>query len=170
MTLSGHFAGPIVRMKLPNVDDDERKLDKEWQTETTQAGDGGSEAQDVTSTFRPFFDIHCEVIPFGTLHKQGGAQGLSDNAKSKAISIGAMLRRHGEQALRDVSMPSRIHVRYVYNTVRRGFKTRQRRLAIVTAYGLPIDASSSITKLLSLRKVPYIIAFVCFAHDRCRRR
>ena len=33
--------------------------------------------------------------------KQGGSQSLNDNSKSKAVSAGAMLRRYGEQALRD---------------------------------------------------------------------
>ncbi len=35
--------------------------------------------------------------------KQGGSQGLNDNAKGNAKSAGAQLRRYGEQALRDVS-------------------------------------------------------------------
>lgn len=34
--------------------------------------------------------------------KQGGSQGLNDNAKGNAKSAGAQLRRYGEQALRDV--------------------------------------------------------------------
>ena len=34
--------------------------------------------------------------------KQGGSQSVNDNAKGAAISAGAMLRRYGEQALRDV--------------------------------------------------------------------
>ena len=42
--------------------------------------------------------------------KQGGSQSINDNAKSKAVSAGAMLRRYGEQALRDVS-PS-VHLAY----------------------------------------------------------
>lgn len=33
--------------------------------------------------------------------KQGGSQALNDNAKSKAVSAGAMLRRYGEQALQE---------------------------------------------------------------------
>lgn len=33
--------------------------------------------------------------------KQGGSQSLNDNSNKKAISAGAMLRRYGEQALRD---------------------------------------------------------------------
>jgi hypothetical protein len=37
--------------------------------------------------------------------KQGGSQSVNDNSKGAAISAGAMLRRYGEQALRDVSEP-----------------------------------------------------------------
>jgi hypothetical protein len=36
--------------------------------------------------------------------KQGGSQSLNDNAKGNAKSAGALLRRYGEQALRDVSI------------------------------------------------------------------
>ena len=36
--------------------------------------------------------------------KQGGSQSVNDNAKGAAVSAGAMLRRYGEQALRDVSL------------------------------------------------------------------
>jgi len=36
--------------------------------------------------------------------KQGGSQSLNDNAKGPAKSAGALLRRYGEQALRDVEM------------------------------------------------------------------
>ncbi|KAF8920695.1 hypothetical protein CPB85DRAFT_1272507 [Mucidula mucida] len=49
-----------------------------------------------------------EVVKHKTFHryttrrKQGGSQGLNDNAKGNAKSAGAQLRRYGEQALRDV--------------------------------------------------------------------
>ncbi|KAF5355319.1 hypothetical protein D9758_006035 [Tetrapyrgos nigripes] len=48
-----------------------------------------------------------EVIKHKTFHryttrrKQGGSQSLNDNAKGNAKSAGALLRRYGEQALRD---------------------------------------------------------------------
>lgn len=35
--------------------------------------------------------------------KQGGSQSVNDNAKGPAKSAGALLRRYGEQALKDVS-------------------------------------------------------------------
>ena len=41
------------------------------------------------------------LTPASARKKQGGSQGLNDNAKSKANSAGAMLRRYGEQALQE---------------------------------------------------------------------
>lgn len=38
--------------------------------------------------------------------KQGGSQSANDNAKGPAKSAGALLRRYGEQALRDVGVDS----------------------------------------------------------------
>lgn len=43
---------------------------------------------------------------FSARKKQGGSQSTNDNAKGPAKSAGAMLRRYGEQALRDVSWQS----------------------------------------------------------------
>lgn len=55
--------------------------------------------------------------------KQGGSQALNDNAKSKAVSAGAMLRRYGEAALQeeirqlmsdweeDIAMSERVFIR-----------------------------------------------------------
>jgi hypothetical protein len=45
--------------------------------------------------------------------KQGGSQSVNDNAKHKATSAGAMLRRYGEQALRDVCL-FMLHIGYKY--------------------------------------------------------
>lgn len=42
------------------------------------------------------------LTPVLARRKQGGSQSVNDNAKGAAISAGAMLRRYGEQALRDV--------------------------------------------------------------------
>ncbi|KAH9940938.1 uncharacterized protein BXZ73DRAFT_98766 [Epithele typhae] len=86
MTAGGHFAGAIVRVKRPDGDDP---------AELTKKG----------KPKRPKPDV--EILKHKTFHryttrrKQGGSQGLNDNSKSKAISAGAMLRRYGEQALRD---------------------------------------------------------------------
>ena len=41
--------------------------------------------------------------PLLARRKQGGSQSVNDNAKGPAKSAGALLRRYGEQALRDVS-------------------------------------------------------------------
>lgn len=39
--------------------------------------------------------------------KQGGSQSVNDNAKGPAKSAGALLRRYGEQALREVRLQGR---------------------------------------------------------------
>ncbi|THH28572.1 hypothetical protein EUX98_g5608 [Antrodiella citrinella] len=86
MTAGGHFAGAIVRVSRPGGDE---------VGETTKKGKPKKPVPDV------------EVLKHKTFHryttrrKQGGAQSTLDNAKSKAVSAGAMLRRYGEQALRD---------------------------------------------------------------------
>ncbi|KAH9946497.1 hypothetical protein B0H21DRAFT_743120 [Amylocystis lapponica] len=80
MVAGGHFAGAIVR------DDDQGGLTKK-----------GKPKKPKPST---------EVLKHKTFHryttrrKQGGSQGTNDNAKTKAVSAGAMLRRYGEEALR----------------------------------------------------------------------
>lgn len=43
--------------------------------------------------------------------KQGGSQSVNDNAKGPAKSAGALLRRYGEQALRDVCTSFALGVR-----------------------------------------------------------
>ncbi|KAJ8489201.1 hypothetical protein ONZ51_g3086 [Trametes cubensis] len=88
MTAGGHFAGAIVRVKRPDGEDDD---------------DGGLTKKGKPR--RPKSEI--EVLKHKTFHryttrrKQGGSQSINDNSKNKAISAGAMLRRYGEQALRD---------------------------------------------------------------------
>jgi hypothetical protein len=42
--------------------------------------------------------------------KQGGSQSLNDNAKGKANSAGAMLRRYGEQSLKEVHRDLRVTI------------------------------------------------------------
>ncbi|KAI0077718.1 hypothetical protein K474DRAFT_1642714 [Panus rudis PR-1116 ss-1] len=87
MTAGGHFAGAIVRVSRP-------------------AGSAGeSESTKKGKQKKPVPEI--EVLKHKTFHryttrrKQGGSQSINDNSKNKAISAGAMLRRYGEQALRD---------------------------------------------------------------------
>ncbi|KAI0708872.1 hypothetical protein C8T65DRAFT_779503 [Cerioporus squamosus] len=87
MTAGGHFAGAIVRVKRPDGDDDEGGLTKKGKPRKP----------------KPEIEVlkHKTFHRYTTRRKQGGSQGLNDNAKSKAVSAGAMLRRYGEQALRD---------------------------------------------------------------------
>ncbi|OCH91038.1 hypothetical protein OBBRIDRAFT_775962 [Obba rivulosa] len=86
MTAGGHFAGAIVRVKRPDAEEDE---------EVPRKG--------KPKRPKPEMEIlkHKTFHRYTTRRKQGGSQGLNDNAKSKAISAGATLRRYGEQALRD---------------------------------------------------------------------
>ena len=56
------------------------------------------------------------LIGTSARRKQGGSQSINDNAKSKAVSAGAMLRRYGEQALRDVSSFSLRCMLFVLNS------------------------------------------------------
>ncbi|KAI0644179.1 hypothetical protein C8Q79DRAFT_132200 [Trametes meyenii] len=87
MTAGGHFAGAIVRVKRPDGDDD----------------DGGLTKKGKPRKPKPEIEVlkHKTFHRYTTRRKQGGSQSLNDNAKSKAVSAGAMLRRYGEQALRD---------------------------------------------------------------------
>ncbi|RDX48249.1 hypothetical protein OH76DRAFT_1405170 [Lentinus brumalis] len=87
MTAGGHFAGAIVRVKRPDGDED----------------DGGLTKKGKPRKPKPEIEVlkHKTFHRYTTRRKQGGSQGLNDNAKSKAVSAGAMLRRYGEQALRD---------------------------------------------------------------------
>ncbi|KAI0741540.1 hypothetical protein C8Q80DRAFT_1194865 [Daedaleopsis nitida] len=87
MTAGGHFAGAIVRVRRPDGDDD----------------DGGVTKKGKSKRPKPEIEVlkHKTFHRYTTRRKQGGSQGLNDNSRSKAISAGAMLRRYGEQALRE---------------------------------------------------------------------
>ncbi|BEI85297.1 hypothetical protein CcaverHIS002_0506980 [Cutaneotrichosporon cavernicola] len=79
MVAGGHFAGMIISLR-PR---------------------GKSERQDVKGAGDVRVLQHKTFHRYTTRRKQGGSQGLNDNAKSKAVSAGAMLRRYGEQALQE---------------------------------------------------------------------
>ncbi|TCD65916.1 hypothetical protein EIP91_002031 [Steccherinum ochraceum] len=85
MTAGGHFAGAVVRVSRPEG----------AETETTKKGKQKKPVPDVEIL------KHKTFHRYTTRRKQGGAQSTNDNSKSKAVSAGAMLRRYGEQALRD---------------------------------------------------------------------
>ncbi|KAI0350675.1 hypothetical protein OH77DRAFT_1430671 [Trametes cingulata] len=87
MTAGGHFAGAIVRVKRPDGDED----------------DGGLTKKGKPKRPKPEIEVlkHKTFHRYTTRRKQGGSQSINDNSKNKAISAGAMLRRYGEQALRD---------------------------------------------------------------------
>ncbi|KAJ3528736.1 hypothetical protein NM688_g7956 [Phlebia brevispora] len=89
MVAGGHFAGAVVRVKRPDVEDEET------QSGVTKKGKQKKPKPEV-EVLR-----HKTFHRYTTRRKQGGSQATNDNSKSKAISAGAMLRRYGEQALRD---------------------------------------------------------------------
>ncbi|CCM00373.1 uncharacterized protein FIBRA_02403 [Fibroporia radiculosa] len=88
LVAGGHFAGAIVRVKHPDGED-------ENQGSLTKKG--------KPRKLKPDTEVlkHKTFHRYTTRRKQGGSQSVNDNAKSKAVSAGAMLRRYGEQALRD---------------------------------------------------------------------
>ncbi|KAI6104002.1 hypothetical protein EDD16DRAFT_1558702 [Pisolithus croceorrhizus] len=87
MVAGGHFAGAIVRVSRAAEEDlpvpaNARKKPPKPKPETIVMK-------------------HKTFHRYTTRRKQGGSQSTNDNSKGAAISAGAMLRRYGEQALRD---------------------------------------------------------------------
>ncbi|TFK74918.1 hypothetical protein BDN72DRAFT_758896 [Pluteus cervinus] len=84
MVAGGHFAGAVVRVSKPSVEEEEVKSKKPKKP-------------------KPEVEIlkHKTFHRYTTRRKQGGSQSTNDNAKGNAKSAGAQLRRYGEQALRD---------------------------------------------------------------------
>ncbi|KAL1747893.1 hypothetical protein HDZ31DRAFT_30881 [Schizophyllum fasciatum] len=89
MVAGGHFAAAIVRVSAPPDDEDAEDA-------TTKKKKKLKQPKPDTEVLR-----HKTFHRYTTRRKQGGSQSLNDNSKSKAVSAGAMLRRYGEQALRD---------------------------------------------------------------------
>ncbi|TYJ59242.1 hypothetical protein B9479_000231 [Cryptococcus floricola] len=79
MVAGGHFAGMVVGLR-PR---------------------GKTEKQEVKGAGDVRVIKHKTFHRYTTRKKQGGSQALNDNAKSKAVSAGAMLRRYGETALQE---------------------------------------------------------------------
>ncbi|KAI6044255.1 hypothetical protein EDC04DRAFT_2643746 [Pisolithus marmoratus] len=87
MVAGGHFAGAIVRVSRPA---------EEEVPVPASARKKPPKAKPETLIVK-----HKTFHRYTTRRKQGGSQSVNDNAKGAAISAGAMLRRYGEQALRD---------------------------------------------------------------------
>ncbi|CAE6417493.1 unnamed protein product [Rhizoctonia solani] len=79
-TAGGHFAGLVVRVKIPR------------QGESSKSKKAAPEMEIIK---------HKTFHRYTTRRKQGGSQSVNDNAKGPAKSAGAQLRRYGEQALRE---------------------------------------------------------------------
>ncbi|KAF9526134.1 hypothetical protein CPB83DRAFT_858397 [Crepidotus variabilis] len=88
MVAGGHFAGAVVRVS-PAVEDEEDEVQS-----------GRKKKQKKPKPDAEVF-LHKTFHRYTTRRKQGGSQSANDNAKGPAKSAGALLRRYGEQALRD---------------------------------------------------------------------
>ncbi|KAF8845186.1 hypothetical protein BDN67DRAFT_962128 [Paxillus ammoniavirescens] len=88
MVAGGHFAGAVARVS--------RVVDEEEDVMATKAKRKPPKSKPETEILR-----HKTFHRYTTRRKQGGSQSINDNAKGAAVSAGAMLRRYGEQALRD---------------------------------------------------------------------
>ncbi|KAG6850771.1 hypothetical protein H0H93_008809 [Arthromyces matolae] len=86
MVAGGHFAGAIVRVSGLRGEEGESQTKKKKPPKP----------QPDTEVLR-----HKTFHRYTTRRKQGGSQSLNDNAKGNAKSAGALLRRYGEQSLRD---------------------------------------------------------------------
>ncbi|KAF7973653.1 hypothetical protein HWV62_14740 [Athelia sp. TMB] len=83
MVAGGHFAGAVARVSKDGEDNEEgigKKKQKKPKPETE-------------------IILHKTFHRYTTRRKQGGSQGLNDNAKGNAKSAGAQLRRYGELSL-----------------------------------------------------------------------
>ncbi|KAF9647208.1 hypothetical protein BDM02DRAFT_2747684 [Thelephora ganbajun] len=87
LVAGGHFAGAVVRVH--------RDRSKDNDVGKTKKGKPKKVVPDTEVI------LHKTFHRYTTRRKQGGSQSINDNAKGAAISAGAMLRRYGEQALRD---------------------------------------------------------------------
>lgn len=97
MVAGGHFAGMVVGLR-PRGKNDRQDVKAAGEVRVLQH-----------KTFHRYtsMSIFCSLrylgayVVYPARKKQGESQALNDNAKSKAVSAGAMLRRYGEQALQE---------------------------------------------------------------------
>ncbi|KXN81548.1 Protein VMS1 [Leucoagaricus sp. SymC.cos] len=94
MVAGGHFAGAIVKVG---------KSDEERAEEVEEAVTAASGKKKKLKKPKPETEVlrHKTFHRYTTRRKQGGSQSVNDNAKGPAKSAGALLRRYGEQALRE---------------------------------------------------------------------
>ncbi|KAG7093776.1 hypothetical protein E1B28_007423 [Marasmius oreades] len=87
MVAGGHFAGAVISVSKPEGEEGEEK--------NTRSRKPKAQKPDNEVL------VHKTFHRYTTRRKQGGSQSANDNAKGPAKSAGALLRRYGEQALRD---------------------------------------------------------------------
>lgn len=112
MVAGGHFAGAIVKV---GKSDEERKEEEEEAVDGRKKKAKKPISETEVLRHKTFHRYTSEYFIKNSLYpvilisdlarrKQGGSQSLNDNAKGNAKSAGAILRRYGEQALRDVEI------------------------------------------------------------------
>jgi hypothetical protein len=103
MIAGGHFAAIVVRIQSPIEEEPAASLRKGKQRKPKQDYEVllHKTFHRYTSMFVYFLIKLRALISLPARRKQGGSQSVNDNAKGPAKSAGAMLRRYGEQALRD---------------------------------------------------------------------
>lgn len=103
MTAGGHFAGAVIRVSKSVAE----KTAETAEAAAAAAAPAAPKKKSKASKVPPKPAFFLEVIRHKTFHryttrrKQGGSQSVNDNAKGPAKSAGALLRRYGEQALKD---------------------------------------------------------------------
>ena len=105
LVAGGHFAGAVVRVHRDRSKDDDGGKTKKGKPKKVIPDTEvivHKTFHRYTSEFRPPRHPRSYIDFSSARRKQGGSQSVNDNAKGAAISAGAMLRRYGEQALRDV--------------------------------------------------------------------
>ncbi|KAF8323503.1 uncharacterized protein EI90DRAFT_3076857 [Cantharellus anzutake] len=95
MTAGGHFAGMVARVSNPGPPDEDADDVPRPSNRKRPNKKGHHQKQEYEIV------AHKTFHRYTTRRKQGGSQSINDNAKGHAKSAGAMLRRYGEQSLRD---------------------------------------------------------------------
>lgn len=110
MTAGGHFAGMIARVSKPGSPSPPDSAPEGKKSKAANKPVANIEIlahktfHRYTSQYSVSFCLaHTEILDPLARRKQGGSQSVNDNAKGKAKSAGAQLRRYGEQSLREVS-------------------------------------------------------------------
>ncbi|KAG9018896.1 hypothetical protein FRB90_008477 [Tulasnella sp. 427] len=103
MTAGGHFAGAVIRVSKSVSEKEAEEAEAAAAASAPVAPKKKSKASKAPQKPAFFLEVirHKTFHRYTTRRKQGGSQSVNDNAKGPAKSAGALLRRYGEQALKD---------------------------------------------------------------------